>query len=345
MKKIKCIAAAVFSMVMMQPSYGQDPSFSQFFSSPLNVNPALTAKINSDWRLISNFRDQWVGIASSPYVTGTISFDSKIFQNKDPNYSDDNNYVGLGGMLMYDNAMSGVVKSTYASADLSYNIKLSEWGDTKQRLGVGFGATYGRRHVDFNGVTFEEQFTGNGFNTNLPTGESALSNMKPYISVSVGFLYSLSTEKSNLDIGVAEFHLDRPKQTFLEDENQRLQPRKVVHANFETFLNESVVLNTNAIYQYQSEAKYFSVGGSLGYYLGDAGNPANPLLNGGVWYWSDNAVIPYIGLAYGSFQFGFSYDITTSKLSQATRRPNTWEFSMILRGVTKSSGFIPCPWK
>jgi len=342
MNKIKGIAMAVFSMVMMQPSYGQDPSFSQFFSSPLNINPALTAKINSDWRLISNFRDQWAGISSSPYVTGTISYDSKIFQNKNPNYSDDNNYMGLGGMLMYDKAMSGAVKSTYASADLSYNIKLSEWGETKQRLGVGFGVTYGRRYVDFSRLTFEEQFAGNGFNTSLPTGEAALSNMKSYISVSAGFLYSISTEKINFDIGVAEFHLDRPKQTFLEDENQRLAPRRVAHANFETFLNEKVVLNTNAVYQFQSGATYFSVGGSLGYYLEDNDNS---LLNAGVWYWSNNAVIPYIGLVYGKFQFGLSYDITISKLSQATRRPHTLEVSIILRGMTKPSGIIPCPWK
>src|ERR1051326_2372791 len=78
----------------------QDPSFSQFFSSPLNVNPALTAKINSDWRAISNFRDQWIGPAS-PYATGTISFDRKILQNKIPNVHEEKNTLGVGGMLMY----------------------------------------------------------------------------------------------------------------------------------------------------------------------------------------------------------------------------------------------------
>ena len=50
----------------------QDPSFSQFFASPLNINPALTANINSKWRLVTNFRDQWIGPAS-PYATGTVS--------------------------------------------------------------------------------------------------------------------------------------------------------------------------------------------------------------------------------------------------------------------------------
>jgi type IX secretion system PorP/SprF family membrane protein len=342
MIKIKCIAAIIFSIAMMKSSYGQDPSFSQFFSSPLNINPALTANINADWRLISNFRDQWRGLAGSPYITGTISFDSKILQNKTPNSSDEDNFIGLGGMLMYDNAMIGVVKSTYASANISYNVKLAEVGDSRQRLGVGFGATYGRRHVDFSRLNFEEQFTGTGFDTNLPTGEYALSNMKPYISINVGVLYSYSTEKSSLDIGVAGFHLNKPRQTFLEDDNQRLPLRKVAHVNFETFLTEKMVLNTNAIYQFQLEAEYFSVGGSVGYYLGDIDGT---LLNGGLWYWSNNAMVPYVGLVYKNFQFGLSYDITISKLNEAARKPHTWELSMILRGKVKPSGFIPCPWK
>src|SRR6266487_3236272 len=141
MKNLKCIATIILSMIMMETSYGQDPSFSQFFSSPLNINPALTANINADWRLISNFRDQWIGPAS-PYVTGTISYDAKIMQHKIANVSEeDDNVMGLGGMLMYDKAMGGVVKSTYASFNFSYTIKLAGTGETQQRFGVGFGTT------------------------------------------------------------------------------------------------------------------------------------------------------------------------------------------------------------
>jgi type IX secretion system PorP/SprF family membrane protein len=339
MRILKYFLMVIFSACLLNNTYGQDPSFSQFFSSPLNINPALTANINSDWRLISNFRDQWIGPAS-PYVTGTVSYDSKV-QNKSMDLLEQNNYIGLGGMLMYDKAMGGVVKSTYGSFNLSYNIKLAEIGETKHRFGVGFGAIYGRRYIDFSRIDFEEQFTGSGFNTNLPTGESALSDMKPYISVSAGLLYSFSSEKTNVDLGVAAFHLNRPKQTFLEDDKQRLPVRQVAHANFETFLSDRVVLNTNAIYQFQMEAKYFSVGGALGYYLGDA---QGTLLNGGVWYWSDNAIVPYVGLAYKKFQVGVSYDVTISKLNQAPRKPNTTEISLILRGIKRPSGVIPCPW-
>ena len=341
MKPWKRIVAFVFLLMGTRSLIAQDPSFSQFFSSPLNINPGLTANINADWRVISNFRDQWIGPAS-PYVTGTVSYDMKIMQNKVPNVETENNIIGIGTMLMFDHAMSGVVKSTYASFNLSYNIKLMENDQQKQRLGLGFGAIYGRRHIAFDRLTFEEQFTGSGFNTSLPTGELALSNMKPYFSASAGIVYTYTSQKSNLDLGVAGFHLNKPKQTFLKDENQILAMRKVAHANFETFLNERVVLNTNAIYQYQDKASYFSVGGALGYYLGDQ---AGSLFTAGLWYWSKNAIIPYAGLAYGDFQFGLSYDITISKLNQAARKPKTWELSLILRGIKKPSGVIPCPWK
>ena len=319
--------------------YGQDPSFSQFFSSPLNINPALTANINADWRLISNLRDQWIGPAS-PYMTGSISFDRKIMQDKVAGV-EEGNVMGVGGMLMFDHAMGGVAKSMWASLDFSYQIKLID-AEVKHKLGIGFGAIYGRRTVDFSRLDFEEQFTGYGFNTNLPTGEAALSNMKPYISASAGLTYSISSEQSNFDFGVAAFHFNKPKQTFLENENQILAIRKVGHANFETFLNERTVLNLNGIYQFQDQAKYFSVGGAFGYYLQDENQS---LLNVGVWYWSKNAIVPYVGVSYKDMQFGVSYDLTVSKLNQATRKPNTFEVSIILRGIKDPTGIIPCPWK
>jgi type IX secretion system PorP/SprF family membrane protein len=135
MKKALLIAVTILSLFFARSLNAQDPSFSQFFSSPLNINPALTANINADWRLISNFRDQWIGPAS-PYVTGTVSYDTKIFQNKVPNVETQGNTMGIGGMLMFDRAMSGVVKSTYASLNLSYNIKISETDRIRRHLWI-----------------------------------------------------------------------------------------------------------------------------------------------------------------------------------------------------------------
>ncbi|HEY0433786.1 MAG TPA: PorP/SprF family type IX secretion system membrane protein [Chitinophagaceae bacterium] len=338
---MKRVPFLIVLMIAFSCIHAQDPNFSQFFSSPLNVNPALTARINSDWRVISNIRDQWVGPAS-PYATGTISYDTKMLQNKIPNVHEEKNTLGFGAMMMYDYAMDGIMKSTYASANLSYSIVLSD-GDVVQRLGAGFGATYGKRSVDFTRLTWQEQWVGySGFDKNLPTGEAALVNMKGFFSANTGLVYSMTSEKSNLDIGAALFHVNTPKQTFLEDPNQRLAMRKVAHANYERYLSTSVVLNANAIYQFQDQAKYYSFGAGLGYYL-----PQDPdvILNGGLWYWSNNAVIPYVGIAYKDFQIGLSYDVTVSKLDQASVQPKTFELSLIYRGTKQTAFGIPCPWK
>jgi type IX secretion system PorP/SprF family membrane protein len=330
------LAGLVYSLSLS----AQDPSFSQFFSSPLNVNPALTGNINGQWRVISNLRSQWAGPAY-PYNTGTISFDMKLLKNKLP----ENSILGIGGMMMYDKVMGGVLKSNYASLNGSYKLQIAEGynGGTHQ-LGAGIGFIYGNRAIDFTRLSFGEQFNGYGFDRNLPNGEFALSEMKAYISSSAGIIYSFNSEFSSLDVGFAGFHLNKPKQTFLEDQNQILPVRYVAHANFEHFINNSLVLNTNAIYQKQSSTSYFSVGAAMGYYLS---SDENILINGGLWYWSDNAVIPYVGFVYKNFQVGMTYDITISDLNDAARHPNTWEISLILRGDKgeRNTGIIPCPWK
>ncbi len=319
-------------------AHGQDPSFSQFYSSPLNINPALTALINNDWRGIANIRVEWVTPAN-PYNTSTISFDSKILKDKIP----ENSIFGLGGMLMYDQAMAGVLKSTYASLDASYNIKIGEKsGDS--RLGMGVGLTYGDKHIDFSQLTFQQQFTGTGFDTNLPTGETALTNIKPYVSVSAGLVYSFSTQWTNLDIGAAAYHLNKPKQTVVDDPNQFLAPRYVVHANYENYLTDKLILFGNGIYQTQAKASYFSVGGGAGYFVSNEGEE-DLIVNFGLWYWSNNAVVPYLGMVYRNLQLGLSYDITISKLSSAAQRPQTFELSIVLRGDGRPDGAIPSPWK
>src|SRR6185436_618076 len=105
--------------------------------------------------------------------------------------------VAIGGMMMYDHTLDGALKGNYASFNVSGNIRLMKKegyemngsrsrhmskikmdDGAEQRLGVALGVSYGKRRLDLTKLTFENQFTGNGFDTNLPTGESAFANMK-----------------------------------------------------------------------------------------------------------------------------------------------------------------------
>ena len=321
------------------PLSAQDPSFSQFFSSPLNINPALSGTINSDWRVVSNLRTQWVG-PTSPYQTSTISFDGAILQDR----ITENSQLAGGIMMMNDRVMNGALSSNYLSLNTTFNLQIGEsFNGTIHRLGAAIGGIYGHRRVDYSMLNFAEQFNGRTFDVNLPTGQATLSQMKPYFSSTAGMIYSQISDFYNLDIGGAVFHANRPRQTFLEDMDQALPPRYVAHANLEIFLSSGMILNTNAVFQKQSSANYLSFGGSIAYYLNE---DENMILNAGLWYWSKNALTPYLGMVYRRLQIGFTYDLTTSKLASASRRPHTWELSLVFRGEKrKMKGLMYCPWK
>jgi hypothetical protein len=57
MRKVFVIIIAL-SLLKTELS-AQDPHFSQFFASPLTLNPALTGKFDGVLRVAGNYRDQW----------------------------------------------------------------------------------------------------------------------------------------------------------------------------------------------------------------------------------------------------------------------------------------------
>ena len=207
MKKYILAILFVFAITAIK---AQDPNFSQFFASPLTVNPALTGSPNSDLRVFTNYRQQWIGNNTS-YNTGTISVDSRLFKD----YLAENHVFGLGGFFMRDQSLNGYFRSTYASLNTSYSMAIDEYGI--HNIGIGLAGIYGDRRLDFSQLTFSEQFGSGGFNTALPTGESSLTSLKPYMSVASGLIYRYRGDETEIDFGVSGYHYNRPKQSFLSD--------------------------------------------------------------------------------------------------------------------------------
>src|SRR5215208_2319781 len=90
--------------------FAQDPNFSQFFVSPLTLNPALTGKFNGNFRVAGNYRDQWPEI-SKAFITSTISFDMPILRGK----LSDLDTWGVGLMAMTDKTANGVLSGNFIS--------------------------------------------------------------------------------------------------------------------------------------------------------------------------------------------------------------------------------------
>ena len=78
MRKLILLSGALLLSFLIR---AQDPHFSQFFASPLTLNPAFTGKFDGDIRLSANHRDQWPSIPKA-YVTTSASADFNLLQKK-----------------------------------------------------------------------------------------------------------------------------------------------------------------------------------------------------------------------------------------------------------------------
>src|SRR6185369_3953361 len=105
-KSIFFTAALLFSVMVK----AQDPHFSQFFASPLTLNPAFTGKFDGSWRLAANHRDQWPSIPKA-YVTTSASLDFAILKDRLPQ----GDVFGIGFSGLSDQSADAALKLNYGS--------------------------------------------------------------------------------------------------------------------------------------------------------------------------------------------------------------------------------------
>jgi type IX secretion system PorP/SprF family membrane protein len=317
----------------------QDPHFSQFFMAPNFVNPALTAVSKSDWRIMGNLRQQW-GNAGTPFNTQAVALEMKLTgkETDDPNVYNQNT-LAFGISMMSDQSMFGAFRSSYAIGTLAYKAKLSE----EQSISLGMHGMYGNRRIDYSRLTFGEQFTSGGFDASFPSGEQALSSMKSFFSLGAGLLYNYQTENLNVEVGASAFHLNNPKQTFLNDPTQIIPKRYLAHANVQYPLTEFVTMNFNTCYQIQALPAYFSVGGAVGI---DLTGKKNSILFAGGWFREGDSFYPYLGWSVGLVQVGFSYDVTHSKQNLGPSIPRSFEMSFVVSQKSDPNRrlHVGCPW-
>src|SRR5271154_217770 len=113
----KILLSAFFIAIITVHSYAQDLHFSQWFNSPLTTNPANTGFIpDADYRLGANYRNQWSTIMSVPYTTMSVWGDAQVLRNKI-----ENGWLGLGGVILRDQAGSGTLTSTEVYGSVAYH--------------------------------------------------------------------------------------------------------------------------------------------------------------------------------------------------------------------------------
>ncbi len=309
--------------------HAQDPNFSQFFSSPLTINPALTSDGESVWRAMTNIRTQTVGMGS-PYSTQSFSIDGKLKK-----FGDDN-YLGIGGMVLADRSLEGAFKSTYVNFNTAYHLSIDNKGNG---LAVGLGFVSNNTRVDYASLTTDQQLSSTGFDRALPTGEPNLNPSISYSSACAGIMFTHVNDYSFLNVGVAGYRFVKSSRSLLDNNSLYVSPRYDIHADFGTTLNDDLNVTVSAIHMIQNGTSSTSFGSSLAFGLspGQFEMDQRRMLNAGIYYRLGDAIIPYIGYTHNEVQFGLSYDVNVSSVKSGAVSTRSFEISLIYKRFSPNS--------
>jgi type IX secretion system PorP/SprF family membrane protein len=333
--KMRKLLVCICALLACQMVKAQDPHFSQFFASPLTLNPAFTGKFGGTWRLAANHRDQWPSIPKA-YVTTSASIDFPILKSRIP----DKDVFGVGVSGLSDASANGILKLNYGSVSMSYHKALDENG--YNTIGAGFQGTYSSLNLDQSKLTFGTMLSQNGFTDESGREVLQNGNKQSYFDINAGLLYSGSTNgQNNFYLGASMYHINRPKVGF-KDRNWYLSGRISAHAGGSFPLSDLLTLHASAIYQTQNKASETTLGAAIAANLSyDPEKPSAIYI--GSWVRLNDAIVPYIGLEFGGLRIGISYDFNISNLKAATASRGGSEFSIIFIKRPPDYQGIPCP--
>jgi len=321
-------------LLVHEYSYAQDPHFSQFFASPLTINPANTGNFSGTIRAALNSRTQLPEF-NNPYATKTLSIDAPVLKK----YIKEDDKLSLGLLILSDQSGNKLLNDNNIAASVSYSKALDE--NANHSIALGFQVNYSMYRFDPLKANFEDQLTAGGF-----TGTSAemiLGNnfTKNTTDVNAGILYTGSTSDNNIFyVGASYYHFAKPTVGFITPTyftNSRIN----IHGGAYFSLSDAASLHTSFQYQKQGETNELLVGGAFSYYLGTENGLE---LYAGLWSRVKESMIPYVGLEWNHIRAGFTYDIAAGTTLASSRFYQSSEFSLIYILDNKSKAFkLRCP--
>lgn len=299
--------------------WAQDVHLSQFYTAQLNLNPALGGKYDGDYRVAANYRNQWRQV-NNPISSTLIAIDKKI-----PHYT---NEIDAGILIINDQFSGFNLNTNKILLSGSYKKML---GYNELRGGVQLGMTF--RSTDLAAQTFPSQWvyeTGQ-FDPNVNSGENELNVSQGFFDVNVGFAWARTFRNIKPTLGFTLFHVNRPKDTYFNSTGKRLKMRQMMHGEVVIDVTNNISVEPKLLYMWTNKAEDALLGANLRYHIPDL--PLKSLYVGALYRdgfgRNSDAIIPVIGMTYKQFDFGFSYDVNVSNLSQYNTQKSTLEFSLV----------------
>ncbi len=337
MKRFLIVLSALVGLITIGQS--QDIHFSQFYASPMTLNPALTGLVPCSYRATANYRNQWASV-TTPYVTFSASYDMRILEEKLPG----NDMAGVGLVIMNDKAGDGQLSNLTLAGSAAYHKVFGATNNMDASLGIQL--SYTQRSIDESLLIFPNQFDVDQFNPLFPSGENISDNLA-YPDFHAGGLFSDKfSEKVTAFAGFSMFHIIAPKESFLGDPN-KLSNRMTIHAGAKYSVNSKIGITPNIIVMMQNGAREINVGTGVEYDLSKTADVKSAILGLGAWFRVGDAVILVPTVEWKNIRIGLSYDINISDLTAASNGRGGFEVSLtylgcLAKGPTKPM-LVPCP--
>ena len=328
--------------------FSQDRHFSQFYSSPLTLNPALTGAFDGKYRVGSLYRDQWRGLLQQPYQNFSFGADLRL----DVPFSDKSNPDKMGvGLLFYRDVINSLDFSTTQIALSGAYHKSLDLGST-QFLSLGFQLGLSQRNINYDNLTFQDQWNGvDGYS--LPRSEQLPENNFAYSDLSTGINYTVNpAPKVAVFVGLAYHHFNKPNVAFFRGSDipkQTLFPRisAQVAAQFPINQEHTVMMSPRLLFAKQGPHLELNAGTNFKI---EVDKTYGTSLHVGGWVrpvknidgFNIDAVVLMMGLEYNSVLLGFSYDLNLPNLQKYKRTANVFEISLIYLGEFENDELL-CP--
>ncbi len=342
MKNIKylfVVSAFLFFHVGLK---AQDIHFTQFYMSPLNLNPAMTGVSNCTSRIIGNFRNQWAPVLkSNAYNTFSLSYDQKIPVGR-------YDYFGIGGAFWGDVAGTHKFGTMLGKVSFSYMRKMGGYRQKSHFLVIGAEAGLARRGLNTDKFNF---FTN---------GQETITNPNFFFGdLSAGILwYSIINKYTNFYFGAAFQHLNQANQAFKRIINSNevrsddnVYAKFTIHGGGEFELQPKITLLPYFVTFLQGPHIEVNLGTSLRFALGNSRYDRRGF-QFGAWYrlgtqyeskLHSDALIISTKFDYQNLGFGLSYDINISGLRSASKANNSLELSVIYNICGPEHRGVYCP--
>ncbi len=340
----------VLSFLMNTTLSAQDKHFTQFYASPITLNPALTGAMQGRYRVSSIYRDQWRGVLDNPYVTFSSAVDVNFDIEMDSRYKDQ---VAVG-LLFFNDKVNGLDFSTNQIA-LSAAFHKGLDFDKKQFLSLGIQGSLSQRNINYEDVTFEDEFDKID-QYSLPTGEILPENNFSYPDLNIGLNYRWNRKKMNLNAGVAMHHIFRPDVSFFDspEAQPNLWPNSKLYRQLSAQVavtiqtSEKLFISPRVLWAKQGPHMEINSGMNIRFKLNQYNNNA---LHLGSWVrpvrneddsFSLDAVVALVGIELGPVTLGLSYDANTTDLSSYQQGQGAIEFSVAYIGSFDNEDIL-CP--